>query len=670
MSDPLSPALNAPAVKPMAAALPPSSQPPKPASKKDASKGKSSETKAKNTGPVQGDTFAASIGYGGKDCVALANVADIPVDAEGSEEAVEAAKTMKNLLYAPTHKSYEKNVHTNGHVPSAEELECTAYLMPAILRDNTKFARPIVPIVCRARNGEVSLTYVVYGNEAKTGGDKLILYNLDAMHGVALSTNVRRFKAAKGLWCSPNLVDHQVRYVLAMLHKIPGMKICVDYDWKYVYGCILSSRKLTTRLLVVDGLSAATCQTLRGAYMVELLPEELGYVEEDNIAPSVLRLSVAAFEQFSSMCNDTYVHDEWLFPLADLAARNIKDRIPRSLSTAPEPDGSAGAKESDKQGTKKRPATDSDSDAAPLLPPLPPPPKKSKSDPPLEKRKKKRDDDDDEEDENEMSDSGSDSGSESDSDDDSDEEEQDDSEEESADDDSDDDKPQKSITKPPPAAAAVPAALPPPPAASPKAASLLPAVASNDPFATAASPAAVASPQPATGVLILKPADVGEKEKRKPAKSRRQSMEKMITGILRHGLHLDDAMPAKNYDTLVSRISNVEHALQPFVEEGRVEHVKPLLETSWGLIRELFAIINIIGRAGGPVAPDAAASRKLALSMGRLFDAESNDMEGLLRELTAWQSKMTALVANRAQVAMQAEQDARQLASGAGSSGA
>ena len=125
-------------------------------------------------------------------------------------------------------------------------------------------------------------------------------------------------------------------------------------------------------------------------------------------------------------------------------------------------------------------------------------------------------------------------------------------------------------------------------------------------------------------------------------------------------------MPAQNHDKLTSRIAEVEQALRPFVEEGRVEHVKPLLESSWGLISELFTIITAIGRAGGPIAPDAAASRKLALSMGRLFDTESHDMEDLSRDLTTWASKMTTLVANRAQVALQAESDARQLANGSG----
>lgn len=649
MADPVSPALNATndgrvpttRVEPVTSAI----------AKNNVTTDKSTQQKVKQAGPFQGDTFAASLGHGGKGCEPLANVNDIPADvgAVGSDEAAEAAKRMKNLLYAPTHKSYEKNVHTKGHAPSTDELKCTAYVMPAVLRDNTKFARPIVPVVCVMDNGDVRLTYVVYGND-EPEAEKLIMYNLDAMHGVALSTNVRRYLGRKGLWCRANLIDHQVRYVLTMLHKIPGMNICVDYDWKSLYGSILSSNRLTTSLLVVDGLSAATCKTLRGAYMVELLGEE------HKMHESVLLLSVHALETFSSCCNDTYVHDEMLYPLLDLAVRNIKDRVPLTEVDGQKPESKENGKKtssgSASHSNKRPPLDDSDGDDVALS--LPKKAKPAPPEAPANTHGKKKNHDD-EEDEQEMSPSeGSDAGTDSEEEEDEDEDSEEDSEEESDDSDEDDVNP-KSV-----APFASPKIL-----ASPK--WTADAVAPTAPNAPMAASAAIAAASPRS--VADKP-DGGEKAKRKPAKSRRQSMEKMITSILLQGKGLDDTVPAQNHDKLTSRIAEVEQALRPFVEEGRVEHVKPLLESSWGLISELFTIITAIGRAGGPIAPDAAASRKLALSMGRLFDTESHDMEDLSRDLTAWASKMTTLVANRAQVALQAESDARQLAnvSGAGSS--
>ena len=138
-------------------------------------------------------------------------------------------------------------------------------------------------------------------------------------------------------------------------------------------------------------------------------------------------------------------------------------------------------------------------------------------------------------------------------------------------------------------------------------------------------------------------------------------MEKTINGILRQGKGLDDAVPTQNQDKLSARMAEVEKTLRPFVEEGKVVHVHELLHASWGLVSELFTIVNAIGRAGGPAPPDSAVSRRLALTMGRLFDNESKDIEDLSKDLAGWASKMASIVATRAQVALQGDQDARQL---------
>ena len=138
-------------------------------------------------------------------------------------------------------------------------------------------------------------------------------------------------------------------------------------------------------------------------------------------------------------------------------------------------------------------------------------------------------------------------------------------------------------------------------------------------------------------------------------------MEKTISGILRQGKGLDDAVPTQNNDKLSERMSEVEKMLRPFVEEGKVVHVHELLHASWGLVSELFTIVNAIGRAGGPTRPDSRASRDLALRMSRLVDSESKDIEDLSRDLTIWASKMTQIVAKRAQAAIHGDQEARQL---------
>jgi hypothetical protein len=684
-----------------------------PVSKNSESKSKSSEPKPKQQAPIQGDTFAASLGYGGKDCEALANMAHIgdlgpPGEASLSAGEVDAlseaaAKLMKNLLYSPSHKSYEKHAVTRGHAPVGDELNCTAYVMPAICRDSTKFARPVVPVLCISENGNAQLNYVVYGNEAAPGKEKVILYNLDREHGVALSANVRYYNGTKALWCKPNLVDHQLRYILTMLYKQPNVKVRVDEDYETIYRKALDSPKLTIGLLVVDGLSESTRKTLRGAYMTELLDEAI------RASPgSAIRQSVAALEALSSECSDTYLHKERLLMLLDMAqtlrlspnpafmavaavgtgaSSKKRTRVVMSDDSASEESPPKRSKEVHPDGvrielTKEQQAqdpvepvalddaqteaivqgmqtqADADHDANPSV--MADAMKVVKDEVERQKKKKR----DEEEDEEEMSTSdGSDSGTDdSDSDDDS-EEEQDDSEEESEDEDSDDDESGRKRAPESNKQASV-GSVQPRAGASKQ---------SNFPVRTPVEPVDHAQEEEEND----KPTETGqsnkpspsidnggknsEKEKRKPAKSRRQSMEKLIAGILRQGKGLEDAVPAKNHDKLTARMAEVEDVLGTFVEEGKVVHVHALLQKSWDLVSELFTIVNGIGRAGGPAPPDAAASRKLAASMGRMVADESQDIENLSRDLATWASKMATIVATRAQVAMQAEQDARQL---------
>jgi len=583
---------------------------------------------SKKTTPKQGDSFAASLGYGGKDCEPLASVTDVP-----GEDAAGAMKLMKNLLYAPTHKSYEKMPQTKGHAATSWELGGNAFILPALCRDSTKFARPIVPVMWfkwSTWGVSANLTYVVYGNDAPAGKPNYIMYNLDPVHGVALSANVRKYAPEMGNWCKRNLVDHQVKYILTMLRSKANVEVqtgCMDVYKLMESASNMSPSKLSVRLLVVDGLEASSAQALRHAFKPDLLPAE--YDEDSPEHWALEQLGVLA-----EKCNDTYVNKQDLYTLTDAALLKTQDRFPKP-APAPEPAPASPKKRQEALDT----SDDSDSDE-PLAPPpkkpkpaeKPPAPAPAPAPAPVPKKKKKAMSDDDEEDE--MSGSGSDVGSNSESDDDSESEEEDSEEEE---DDSDDDEPKK---KPPKTAE-----KPMPVATTPGGTATAPAPADE--------PARLQMRQTGTGKI--------EKEKRKPAKSRRQSMEKTISGILRQGKGLDDAVPAQNNDKLCERMSEVEKTLRPFVEEGKVVHVHELLHASWGLVSELFTIVNAIGRAGGPAPPDSRASRELAVTMGRLVDNESKDIEDLSRDIAGWASKMLTILATRAQVAAQVEQASRQL---------
>ena len=581
----------------------------------------------KKAPPKQGDAFESSLGYGGRGCDPLASVADVD-----GEDAAGAAKLMKNLLFAPTHRSYEKMAQTKGHAPTAAELKCTAYVLPAICRDSTKFSRPVVPLLRVFDNCDVQLTYVIYGNEAAPGNTNYILYNLDKTHGVALSANIRRVVGLSALWCKPELVDYQVRYIFTSLiagFSHLGMTLAAAEDWESLYKIMKDAKKMSIGLLVVDGLSESSCKALRGAHV----PSVGGGIHNEK-SPEYLALQTID-QQLTTQCCDSYAKPRLLYPLLDGALLKLKNRLP-----APAPD----APERQLGGSRKRPrAAESDNDSDSEMPVVMADrlPKETKvpaaAAKPVEvstgpKKKKKREEDDDEE---EMSDSGSDSGTGSESDEEESDEE-DDSEEEDEDE-SDDDEPKKTKK----------AATPAPSLEAPRVSSFVPA-----------PPQVRKDPDKRVAAKSLqKP----EKEKRKPAKSRRQSMEKTISGILRQGKGLDDAVPAQNQDKLAARIAEVEKTLRPFVDEGKVVHVHDLLHSSWGLVSELFTIVNAIGRAGGPAPPDSAVSRRLALSMGRLFDNESKDIEDLSRDLAGWASKMASIVATRAQVALQNDQDSRQL---------
>ena len=442
----------------------------------------------------------------------------------------------------------------------------------------------------------------------------------------------------EGARCKSNLIDFQHRYILCMLLSLrkrgigfvdDGFGFAEDAtNWKVLYEKLQKASTVGISLMVVDGLTEKTKSTLQKAYTPLLLQskrESFTHVAREYC-------TLVLLNRFADWCSETYVYKERLLPLTEAA---VLPAAYTSIPTEPSPEKeAAGPSKTHKLGWSDE--SDSDSDVVVL---------EQAPAGGAEKGKKKHKEA--EEDEDEMSDSGSDDGSNSESE----EDESDEQEDSESEDESDDDEPKKKKPKTMPTAAA-PTTTPSGTAKSPRVNSASTRVAE-----------AAFTPDPEDDVHQRKGATgpKTEKEKRKPAKLRRMSLEKQIVGILRQGKGLDDAVPAQNQDKLSARIEDVEKTLHPFVEEGKVADVHELLLASWGLVSELFTIVNAIGRAGGPAPPDSAVSRRLALNMTRLYESECQDVEDLASDLARLANKMASMVANRAQAAMQGDRDSQQL---------
>ena len=581
----------------------------------------------KSEPPSIGDHFESSLGFGGNGCEPLA---------VGLAPKPELSRLMKNLLFAPTHPSYEKMAETRGHPLGAYNGETNGiwYVLPVLCRDATKFARPVIPVVrVNPYANNCRLVYVVYGN-SKTeppvgGGESTIMYNLDKDAGLSLSSHIKYLPPTKTSQFKQSMIDHQHRYILTALcclKEIGGnMDVCVaNHDLaptilKHILDCMCNG----ISLLVVDVLTSDMKEKIRHTHGLQDMPE-LG----------ALSKGASLLAEYNRALNDSFVNSELLKATRALASLNVF----KSTSKAPSaPDSEEVAKPA---VANKRPIASTLADPKKEDGSVS---KKAKKD----KKDKKKDldseydsDDDsasDDEEEEEMSGSGSDEGSGDSGEEESEEEESEDSDEEE--DSEDDDEPKKKkVTS----------------------ARTTPTNARTDPALVPTIRQEQAQRKESKEGKESK-GDKAEKEKRKPAKFRRQGVATYIRGVLEQGRALDDAVPTSHQDRLAQSLDTVETTLKRFVDEGKVPDVQNLVEASWSLTQELFTLINKMGASNGPRAPDSAASRQLALSMGRLFEQEEPDIQGLSKMLSHWAEKMTDMVCRRAKAVAEGNRAASQL---------
>ena len=121
---------------------------------------------------------------------------------------------------------------------------------------------------------------------------------------------------------------------------------------------------------------------------------------------------------------------------------------------------------------------------------------------------------------------------------------------------------------------------------------------------------------------------------------------------------LDDAVPTLHKDRLDTKITKVEEVLVNYVDGGRVEDGYAIVNAQTMLINELGMLVAKIGAADGPRGPDSAASRKLALTMGRLCEKEQPELKELNSMLNTWAGKMADMMSRRAQAQLELNQAA------------
>ena len=128
--------------------------------------------------------------------------------------------------------------------------------------------------------------------------------------------------------------------------------------------------------------------------------------------------------------------------------------------------------------------------------------------------------------------------------------------------------------------------------------------------------------------------------------------------MLDHLKALDDAVPTLHKDRLDTKITKVEEVLVNYVDGGRVEDGYAIVNAQTMLINELGMLVAKIGAADGPRGPDSAASRKLALTMGRLCEKEQPELKELNSMLNTWAGKMADMMSRRAQAQLELNQAA------------
>ena len=224
-----------------------------------------------------------------------------------AEKDAAAAKLMKNLIFAPTHRSYEKHASTMGHQLGSfmHEDGGTWTVLPFVCRDSTKLAPP-----CRARvprddqHKNARLIYVAYGNAPEPPTGSTIMYNLDDQHGVALGTHIKYHTMTSGSTFIMNKLDHQLRYVLYRLTEMHGARLKIA-DPKEIKELVevfkWKEYKTGISLLVVDGLSAEMKTRIKTTSTAPM-------TDEDREATDTFSVMRKKLSEYTSACNDVYVN--------------------------------------------------------------------------------------------------------------------------------------------------------------------------------------------------------------------------------------------------------------------------------------------------------------------------------------------------------------------------
>lgn len=609
--------------------------------------------KKKVATPVPGPQSGNSYGYAGKDCVAL-------LDHRKHGGAIDEThvRQMKNLLFAPTHPTYRTLPATMGHPPTNDELDGVWNVLPFILRDNTKFARPMVAALFQpwenAMNETISeprLVYMVYGTDTELPKG-MVMYNLDAVYSQALSANVILYSPSKPEWCKEPFIDYQAKRVILELKKQlqteklvdnSEFRVPSDHTTASKVAAAIAAHNLHASLLVFSGCGST----------------ELDLKERADCAP------------FVQACNREYAAGT-LNPLigrltfgtsAPPAAPPAAPPKPAAPPVVPKPasnqarilakgvHGTNGKKAEEKKAVAVSSGTlafgpRNRQTALPTAPAAPPTAAKRPSldvaPTPAKKRKRHRKAADDLEYSDASLSSGSDDGSGSESSSEEEEEEEEDSDDDdhsddTSDDDSDDGK-----------KAAAPVRSKPGP--KPKTAA---AVAhtrvdtEQPPFNDDAAASGVhGAPKPA---------------KARTAKIRRQQIVDEGKRALSVLDRVREMVPISLSSQLAENVAAVRQAQFEYGTVGKVdEHTNLIMELTQ-LVLHLGTILTTIGSQNDSAFPDARLSRCAALNMAKVYLTEQPEMENLSKGLADMLSRIAEMQATRLRVVQETERMGAQL---------
>lgn len=557
-------------------------------------------------------------------------------------EGVDAEKVrlMRNMLFAPTHKAYLKADLPIGPgrdmVP--EDLNGTWSLLPWPLRDCTKAARPMLAWLhtfsaspCKRR-----IVLTLYDTETKLAQPRV--FNTDEQHTLATLANLKRGLSTDGEW-DYDLLDNPIKYMLAhpVLQKI-------DTSQSFFSNDVLEDFNANTVPLRVSILVLPCLTEPQKKVFLETKEDSIGGArgwlnalsagtEYANLLSTIIRSRVKAAPPAKPKSKPKTLSKP-------------ADNTPAHAKKVDGPSNEGKRKKKEKSDSEDSDDNDSDDDAS--------------DDEPLSKRVKnvqvenvkqasidpkgKRREEKASDDEQELSGSGSDSGTDDSEEDDS-ESEEDDSESEDAED-SEEEERNKSKN----------------PASSPPKVGTLVAKrneAANKDASNDDKPASKESAQPGLVQQVIPGASIaqnkkksekseksghkGEKQKRRPALGRRQGTYTFAVGVLDQLDGLDDAVPEIHQKRLTDKVAAVRKSLAPYLNEGRVRHVKLFIEDQIALISELGSIISKVGVADGPKGPDAAASRQLAKQAAKLFAVQAPKINQLNNMIATWSGMVSEM---------------------------